>query len=284
MKVGFIGLGRMGLPMAGRLVDAGHEVTGWDTDPSARERATDGSIALAQSSREIDGDTGAIILCLPGPAECAAAIDGPDGLLERAPAGSLVIDTSTVGQADALRWSDAFSAKGKTYIDAPITGGVAGAIAGKLTVFVGGEASDVDRARPLLEALGDRVEHVGPAGSGAALKLINQAIYLAHCVALAEATATADAAGIDPARLLDLLPASVAGNPLSTGWFQILGTDNREPGFAIARAAKDVALFREIAAAAGSEQPLLQALYDRLHQGIEDGIGDRDIAALADKN
>lgn len=283
MNIYFIGLGRMGLPMASRLADAGHAVAGWDTEPSARDRAKQAGLAIATNPTEPGGNTEIVFLCLPGPEECAAVIDGPQGLLKIASANALIIDTSTVGQADAQHWASAFAAAGRgNYIDAPITGGVLAAIEGTLTIFVGGEGANFQRALPILKTLGERIAHIGPAGAGAAFKAINQAVYLTHCLALAEAVAVADAVDINIPELLDLLPATVAGMPLSSGWYQRLGADDRLPGFAIRRAAKDIALFCDLTGIGTRDYPILEAVLERLQQGIADGIGDFDIAALAD--
>ena len=284
MRVDFVGLGRMGLPMCGRLQAAGYDVKGWDIDPAALARAAQAEIAAVSNFQEIGTRSDTVVLCLPGPDECADVIEGPAGLLEGLNADGLVINTSTIGQADAKRWADAFAAnRGISYIDAPITGGEVGALDGTLTIFVGGAEASFERSRPILETFGQRIEYVGPAGTGAAIKLTNQAVYLTYCVSLAEAVAGASRAGVDPARLLDLLASSAAGDPLATGWYQRLATHERAPGFSIERAAKDISLFRELTSAESGEHPISDALLDLLQSGIDAGIGELDIAALADE-
>lgn len=282
--IGFIGLGRMGRPMARHLVASGAAVLGWDFQSSAMAAAVNDGVTPSSGVRDIVLGCDRVVLCLPGPAESKELIEGDEGLLKHLAPGSLVIETGTIGRDHAIRWSSAFARNGVDYVDAPISGGEAGAENGSLSIYVGGPATAFERARQILEIFGNRVEHVGPPGAGATVKLINQGIYLTYCVSLAEACATATAAGIAPERLIDLLGSSVSAQPLSTDWHVRLSTGDRTPGFSVERAAKDVKLFREMEAATGGNGPLSAALEGMLRKAVENGLGPMDISVLADKH
>ncbi|GAA1006368.1 oxidoreductase [Acrocarpospora pleiomorpha] len=239
MRIGWIGTGLMGEPMVARLVAAGHQVsvhnrTRARAEPSlALGAGWAGSIAAAARDRDV------VITMLPFPADVEAAYLGPDGILANASPGTVAVDMSTSSPALARRLAD-FT--GGSVLDAPVSGGPAGARSGALSIFVGGAADAFERVRPVFEVLGSTVVHHGPAGAGQAAKLVNQALVANLTLGICEAYAVAEAAGLDPALVHESVRVGVAGSPLLDFAWSRLSDGDLEPGFKVAHLAKDLAL------------------------------------------
>ncbi|GAA0411675.1 oxidoreductase [Acrocarpospora corrugata] len=237
MRIGWIGTGLMGAPMVARLVAAGHRLT---VHNRTRDRAEPslalgadwaGSIAAAARDRDL------VITMLPFPSDVEAAYLGPDGILANASPGAVAVDMSTSSPALARRL-----ATGYPVLDAPVSGGPAGARSGTLSIFVGGDAGAFERVRPVFEVLGSTVVHHGPAGAGQAAKLVNQALVANVTLGICEAYALAEAAGLDPARVHESIRVGVAGSPLLDFAWPRLTEGDLEPGFKVAHLAKDLGL------------------------------------------
>ena len=285
VQVGFVGLGAMGLPMTRHLVDAGHDVT-----VASRSR---GPIeeALAFGAREGAGPRGVVeaseitILCVPNSPEVVEVVDAALPVLG---AGKIIVDTSTIDPEVERAQHERVSATGAGYLEAPLSGGTAGAHNGVLTLMVGGDEAVLDAARPALEPFAGLIVHVGGPGNGQVVKLCNNVIYAAQMLATAEATVMATKAGVDLTCLHEVLthatgdcvavrtrlPAEgvVADSPASNDW---------KPGFMTDLMAKDLDLAIAHAAAAGT--PLFTAGIVRqiLGAASEAGYGREDFSALA---
>ena len=285
MQVGFVGLGAMGLPMTRHLVEAGHGVT-----VASRSRGPI-EAALAFGAREGDGPRGVAeasevtILCVPNSPEVVEVLDAA---LPGLGPGKIVVDTSTIDPEVERAQHERVGATGAAYLEAPLSGGTAGAQKGTLTLMVGGDEAVLDAARPALDPFAGLIVHVGGPGNGQVVKLCNNVIYAAQMLATAEATAMAEKAGVSLDQLYDVLthatgdcvavrtrlpsPGVVPDSPASNGW---------APGFMTDLMAKDLDL--AIGYAAAARTPLLTAGVVRqiLGAASEAGYGREDFSALA---
>src|SRR6478672_6126925 len=208
MNVAFVGLGDIGMPMAARLVDRA-QLTVWNrTHARAQEFARAHGVRAATSLREAATGAEAVITCLPTSADVEGLLDGPDGLLAGLTEGTLFLDCTSGDPATSRRIADRLAGKGIAFADAPVSGGTDGAAAGTLTVMVGSDSATFERARPILAAFGRRIEHMGPVGSGDAMKAVNNALLAVNILAVGEGLAALVKAGV-PARIaLDVLNQS----------------------------------------------------------------------------
>ncbi len=244
--------------MAQRILAAAFPLTIADVHVPNTAAARDAGAAVAADPAAVAAGADTIITCVPGPKEVEAVFFASDGLLAHARPGTVFIEMSTIDVALSRRIAAASSERGLRYIDAPISGGVAGAVAGTLTVMVGGDAATLDAARPLLGVLADRVVHLGAVGSGHFAKLVNQVMYLGYVALFCEAVSAADAYGISRADLIDVLRHSVGGHPLSINFEERLLTRDRTPGFDIARVLKDLRLGAQAYGDVASPAPILR--------------------------
>jgi len=210
-KLGYLGLGMMGLPMTRRLMNAGHDVTVWNRSSGKAAALAEAGAKLARSPGEAAGTAGIVFMCLTDAAAVEEVVFGPDGLVTAAGAGKLVVDFSSIHpeatRAIAARLK---MANGMGWIDAPVSGGTMGAEEGTLAVMAGGEAADIERVRPYVLAMARRLTHMGPTGAGQTTKLCNQVIVGCAMAVLAEATRLAVNAGIDAKRLPEALAGGFA--------------------------------------------------------------------------
>ena len=261
--VGFIGLGNMGNAMAANLVKAGHEVRGFDLEPAQRARfAVSGGSAVADLGSAVrDGDC--TITMLPEGRHVRQVICGPGGVLASARPGSLLIDCSTIDVETARSVHDQALASGFAMLDAPVSGGVAGAVAGTLTFMAGGHESALDRARPFLEAMGSTIVHAGPAGNGQAAKICNNMLLGISMIAVSEAFCLAEKLGLDASKLFEISAKSSGQCWSLTSYCPVPGLvpsspANRDyaPGFSTAMMLKDLRLAQEAATSAHAAIPL----------------------------
>ena len=207
-RVAFIGLGHMGGPMAANLVEAGHVVTAFDLSEAALAKAAEAGAIAAPSALAAAEGASVVMSMLPASRHVEALYLGEGGLLARLPAGTLVIDCSTIAPASAQRVAQAAAARGVAMLDAPVSGGTTGAAAGTLTFIVGGEPSALDRARPLLAAMGRHVFHLGGAGAGQVAKLCNNMALGVIMAVTGEALALGASHGLDPRALSAMMAVS----------------------------------------------------------------------------
>jgi 3-hydroxyisobutyrate dehydrogenase-like beta-hydroxyacid dehydrogenase len=267
--------------MAERMLAAGHRLFVYDIDASACTPLLAAGATVCAAPVEIAEACEAVVTCLPGPAEIERLFDAPGSLLAALKAGTLVVDTSTIG-AEQCRMLEARCAeRGAPFVDAPVSGGVAAAAAGTLTVMCGGEPAAFARAEPLLASFATHVVHLGPSGSGAIAKAINQIIYLSYVAVYCEGVALGSRAGLDVSALLDVLRTSVAGRPLElTHWDEHIEQNDLAPGFQIARVLKDLDVCAATAATCEQPMPILDAVLDAFRETAGRGFTQADMTAL----
>lgn len=273
MKIAFIGLGNMGGPMALNLHKAGHTVTGFDLSDDAIARARDEGLAIAESAEDAVRGAEVVISMLPASQHVEALYlgNGRPGLLTRLPAGTLVIDSSTISAATSRKVAEAATKLQLSCIDAPVSGGTGGAVAGTLTFMVGGTAWDLERARPLLEKMGQNIFHAGDAGAGQTAKICNNMLLGILMIGTSEALALGLANGLDPKVLSEIMRRSSGGNWALEKYNPLPGVMDNAPaarnytgGFGTDLMLKDLGLAQENAAAVRAATPLgglARALY-----------------------
>lgn len=207
-SIGFIGLGNMGLPMVANLLRAGYRVHAYDVLPGALEAAVARGAVAAASAAEAAAAGDVSITMVPNSPDVEAAYLGPKGVLEGARRGSHAVDMSTIDPGTTRRVGERLAAAGVHFVDAPVSGGVPGAVAGTLTIMVGGDAGPVEAVRPVLSAMGKNVVHVGPLGSGEVAKICNNLVAGVSMIAAAEAFTLGIRAGVDPRILHDVIRTS----------------------------------------------------------------------------
>jgi 3-hydroxyisobutyrate dehydrogenase len=252
--IGFVGLGRMGTPMTGRLRAAGYTVLGYDIRPQARKELGDGAVG---NLRDVAQGAAAVILMLPD-SGVVRQVTEADGLLDAMTPGTLLIDMSSSEPAGTTELAAAASRRGIRVVGAPVSGGVSGARAGTLTIMAGGDSGDVERARPVLEAIGGRVLHVGPgSGAGHALKALNNLLSGITMLATSEAMLAGQRFGLDPQVMLDALNTS-SGRSGSTEnkWPNYVLTGTYDAGFTLRLLIKDMNIALGVGRQSGARMPL----------------------------
>jgi 3-hydroxyisobutyrate dehydrogenase len=285
--IAFIGLGRMGLPMARNLVRAGHAVRAFDVGQSARDAASQAGIATCVDLDEAADAAEVVISMVPTGRHVLEIFTGERGVLGRMRPGSLAIDCSTIAVADARALHAAGRDRGIAVLDAPVSGGVMGAEAGTLTFMVGGSEPDLERARPIFASMGRNVFHAGAPGSGQAAKICNNLLAGISMIAVSEAFALARQLGLDAAKMRDIVSVSSGGCFSLTSYPPVPGLLPNVPssrgyqnGFASALMLKDLRLAEEAALATGASLPLgglATALYGLFCRA---GQGDLDYSAV----
>lgn len=283
--VGLLGVGRMGSAMARAIHAAGHEVVLWNRTADAAERLA-AELGGRCVARPRDVATAAAV-CLSMLADGAAVDEvfgGPDGLLAGAGPDNVLVDCSTVPPATIRGHAAAARAAGAGLLDAPVSGSVALATSGGLTLMVGGDAADLERARPVLEALAATIFHLGPLGTGAAMKLAVNTVVFGLNQAIAEALVLAERAGIERDRAYDVIASSAVGAPF-VGYKRAAFLDpNGTPvAFALDLAAKDLGLIAELAAEVRLRMPQAEIDLAVVRAASAGGRGGRDFSTVADE-
>ena len=278
-KIGFIGLGRMGLPMAYNLLRAGYDVTAHNRSQEKVRQIADAGATAAASSAEVMEGCDIVLACLPDVATCEAVLLGE--ALPNARPGQVIVDHSTVGAATSRACAAAAEERGAMFLDAPISGGTERATDGTLTIMVGGPAEAYQRVAPAFDVMGTVVRHVGPTGSGTAAKLVNQLLVGVHKVAAAEAMLLAAKSGADPALVFELV---------NSGWGQSFILGRNAPAmldrdFEGVRTQlrvflKDLRLIQEMARDLETPIPGGDLAYRLFYEATEQGLGDLDGAAI----
>jgi 3-hydroxyisobutyrate dehydrogenase len=276
-KLAFCGLGQMGTPMAARLLEAGHDVSVWNRTSAKAAPLERRGARGAGSPADAAAGVEAAITMVADPSALEAVVLGAGGLREGLTSGSTLIDMSTVGPDAVHRIADRLP-DGVSMIDAPVLGTVPHAESGELKVFAGGEGQGVERWRPLLGALG-MVVHVGPLGSGAAMKLVTNSTLGALMTALGEALAVADALGLDQGTVLDVLAESPIGVTVNRKR-ESIESGSYPPTFKLSLARKDIALVNDAAGKAGLDLRVAPASGSWLAAAESAGLGSLDYGAV----
>ncbi len=277
MHAGFIGLGAMGAPMAGHLKSKGLlAVLGNRSGGKAESLALELGARAAGKPEDFAGCQ-VVVLCVSADADVLQNVQALSTVL--AP-GSVVIDHSTVSVDTARQAHTLLAGKGVGFLDAPVSGGVEGARNGKLSIMVGGDASDLEKARPVLEAYALRITHMGPSGSGQATKAVNQVLVAGIAQAVCEGLALGEKLGLAPELLVPTLAAGAAGN-----WFldkrgATMLASNFTPGFKSALLHKDLKIVREMAKAAGIRATVIEQSLADYGELMQQGFGEEDTSAL----
>jgi 3-hydroxyisobutyrate dehydrogenase len=271
-KTGFIGLGIMGQGMARNLLNAGFPLTVWNRTTARMEPLVEVGAQPAASPAEVAANSDIIVICVSDTPDVESVILGEAGVLAGAKAGSVVIDCSTISPIVTRELHQTLAENGVAMLDAPVSGGSEGAAKGTLSIMVGGDSDTFARALPVFEAMGKKITHVGEAGAGQTVKLVNQILVVSTMLGVGEALLFAQAGGVDLNKTLEAISAGAAGSwTLSNRGPQIVRRDWR-PGFMIDLQQKDVRLVLDAAAQLGVPLPgtaLVHQLYNTLqNQGL----------------
>lgn len=280
-KIGFIGLGNMGEPMATNLVKAGFDVIGFDLIEEAKKKAERNGIQIAEDAVSASENVDALISMLPASEQVESLYLGEDGLLSKLDKTVLIIDCSTIAPDSAIKVANQAKDLGFSMVDAPVSGGVVGAQESTLTFIVGGAENNVERARPLLEKMGSNIFHAGSNGAGQVAKVCNNMLLAIHMCGTAEAIALGVNNGLDASVLSEIMRKSSGGNwslevynPYPGVMSSAPASRNYEGGFLNKLMAKDLGLAKEASESSNSETPmgdLARKLYqDLINQGYED--------------
>ncbi|KJS03716.1 MAG: hypothetical protein VR68_01085 [Peptococcaceae bacterium BRH_c4a] len=243
--VGFIGLGAMGKPMAKNLVKAGYSLVVYDVNPSPVEELVSLGAVKADCSREVAEACETLVTMMPNSPHVEAVLMDPDGVLAGLASGGIIIDMSTIAPNAAKNFAGKAAAQGVTILDAPVTGGVVGAVSGTLTIMVGGPKEALDRVMPLLEAMGKTIVHVGPSGAGQTVKMANQIMVGISYAAVAEAWTIGVKAGADPTLMYEVLSKGAARCFAIERVPDTVLPGSFEPGFMIDLQHKDLCIAME---------------------------------------
>ncbi len=279
MDVAFLGLGRMGAAMARHVLDGGHRLTVWNRSPGKADELAAAGARVATTPAEAAAGADVVVLMLFGPDSVREVLLGPDGVVEGARPGALVVDATTIGPDAACQLADALAARGLRYLDAPVAGTVGPAREGTLTVFVGGADADVTEARPLLEAWGDpqRILHLGPVGSASALKLVVNLALAITAEGVGEALRLAGDLGVDRDAAVRALGAGPFGWFLNQKGAMVASGDYHPTMFSLDLATKDVDL---AVTSARRDLPAARAALDAFRAASASGRGDDDYSSL----
>jgi 2-hydroxy-3-oxopropionate reductase len=279
-RVGFIGLGIMGMPMARNLMEAGYELTVHNRSPEKAEELGKEGATVAATPREVAEKSDVVITMLPDSPQVREVVAGENGVLEGISEGALLIDMSTISPVVTEELAEALKEKGASMLDAPVSGGDVGAIEGTLSIMVGGEEEDFQRAKPLFETMGKTITHVGPVGAGQVTKAANQVVVALTIEAVSEALVLGSAGGVSPEKILDVLSGGLAGNKVMEVKREKFLSHKFEPGFRSELHHKDLG----IALAAGREYGVVlpvTAIVDQMLLSMRrKGWGSEDHSAL----
>ena len=279
-KIGFIGLGIMGKPMARNLLKAGYELTVYDIVGDAVEEVVGDGATGASSCAEVAAATDKIITMLPDSADSERAILGAGGVLEGAKTGSLVIDMSSIAPSVSQRIAAECADKGVDMLDAPVSGGEPGAVAGTLAIMVGGKQEQFDQSVDLLKVMGANVVRTGDIGAGGVTKLANQIIVAANIEALAEALVLAQKAGVDPENVLNAIRGGLAGSAVLEAKGPMMLNRNFRAGFRVRLHQKDLRNVLQTAQELNIPLPVTSLLQQMLGALMNEGEAESDHSAI----
>jgi len=276
MKIGFIGLGDIGEPIASHLSKEPFELTVWNrTAAKANEFARNHKARVAATPADAVRDAAVVITCLPSSAEVEAVLHGENGILDAMRKGSVLIDCTSGDPPTSRSIAAELGGRGIEFIDAPVSGGTAGAKSGTLTVMWGGETTVFERVRPVIESFGKKIVHAGPVGSGDALKAVNNALLAVHILSTAEGLAILAKAGVDPKVALDVINASSGRSNTSENLIpQRVITRAFPRTFRLALLEKDIGIASVLSDDLGAKTPLIALTAERFHEAREK-LGER---------
>ncbi|ABC80359.1 NAD(P)-dependent oxidoreductase [Anaeromyxobacter dehalogenans] len=281
LRIGFIGLGTMGEPIANNLRRAGHDLTVWNRTPARAEHIVSRGGKRAATPRECASGRDAVFTCVSDERALDAVLDGPDGALAGLREGDVLVDLTTAGVACARAVAARVAERGARFVACPILGSRTAAEQAQVVLVAGGPAAARERLRPALHAISARLFELDDPAQAALMKLCVNAIGGAMMTAFGEALALASAGGVEPSRLVEVLQASAFHSPLYLVKGELVQKQDWAPRFRIALAEKDQRLAQEAAAELGARVPVSEAVRTLMAAATEGGRGDQDVAALA---
>ncbi len=281
MKIGFIGLGIMGKPMAKNLLKAGHQVVCYDIIRQSVDAVAPAGAEAAGSARAVAEQCSIIITMLPNSPHVREAVLGTGGVLEGAKAGTILIDMSSIAPLAAQEIAKACEQKGVKMIDAPVSGGEPKAVDGTLSIMVGGDEAVFNSVKDILLKMGASAVHCGPIGAGNTTKLVNQVIVACNSAAVAEGFTLARKAGVDPKRVFEAIKGGLAGSTVMNAKVPMILEGNFNPGFKIDLHIKDLNNALDTGHSAGSPMPLTAQVMEMMQTLHADGCGQNDHSGLA---
>lgn len=282
MRIGFVGLGTVGEPVANNLRKAGHELTVWNRTAAKASHIVSKGGKLAPSARECAREKNLVFTCVSDEHALDAVLDGPDGVLAGLSQGDLLVDLSTAGTRAAKTARDRTAARGAQFICCPILGSKAAAEQAQIVLVAGGPTAARDRARPALHAVSARVFELDDAVQAALMKLCVNAVGGAMIAALSEALALGAAGGLEVQRVVEVLQASSFHSPLFLMKGELIDKKDFAPRFKLALAGKDQRLAQESAKDVGARVVLVETVRRILEEAAEKGRAEKDVAALAE--
>lgn len=281
MKVGFVGLGAMGAPMALNILRAGHEVTVHNRTRTREEPLAAQGAKRAASPAEAAQGMDVIITCVSDTADVREVVLGHGGIVEGATKGAIIVDMSTIDPGVTRELAAAVGKRGLAWLDAPVSGGTEGAKKGTLSIMVGGEASDLEKVRPILAAMGQTITHIGPVGSGQLTKAINQIIIAGTYLGVAEGIAVGLKAGLDMDKVVQAVGGGAAGSWGLTNRSGNMIRNEYPLGFRVRLHRKDLEIALHAAKDLGVSLPIAAMVGQIENALISRGFGDEDVSAIA---
>ena len=281
MRVGFCGLGTMGAAMAANVARAGFALTVWNRTPGKAGPAVEAGATEAASPSAVAAASDIVVICVSDTPDVESVLFGEDGIAAGAASGTLVIDCSTIAPAATQEFGERLAEHGVALVDAPVSGGSEGAQKGTLTIMLGGSEEDVARARPVLEAMGSSITHMGPSGAGQATKAVNQVILAGVYLGVAEGMVLAMKWGLDAEKVAAALAGGAAGSWVLQNRSGRMIANDYPLGFRIALHLKDISIALAMASEVGAALPVT-AMASQIENGlVARGHGDDDNSALA---
>lgn len=280
-RVGFLGLGTMGAAMAANLARAGFAVTAWNRSPGRAPELDDLGVQRAATPADAARTTDILVICVSDTPDVEAVLFGPDGVAAGARQGQLVIDCSTISPTATRDFAARLATAGVALVDAPVSGGSEGAQKATLTIFCGGEAEAVERARPILAAMGKTITHVGPSGSGQAVKAVNQVILAGTYLGVAEGIVLALKAGLDVEQVVGALGGGAAQSWVLANRSGRMMANDYPLGFKVALHRKDLGIALDLAREMGADLPVTELAAELEDDLVARGHADDDMSALA---
>ena len=280
-RIGFIGLGVMGLPMAGHILRAGYPLTVYNRTASKTADLASQGARVAKAPSGVAEQSDVVITMVSDSPDVEAVVAGPSGVIEGVRPGSVVIDMSTVAPLLEQRLDELLRGRGATLLDAPVSGGDVGARNATLAIMVGGDRAAFDRVRPILETMGKKLTHCGPAGSGQLTKLCNQILVSVNLLAMCEALLFARRSGLDPMLVIDAVKEGAAGSWQLANLGPRVARRDFTPGFMIDLMQKDLRLVQENAGASSTPLPAVALVSQLLRSAQSHGGGREGTQGLA---
>ena len=280
MRIGFIGIGKMGKPMCRNILKAGHSlVVANRSQPALDELASEGA-SVARTPAELTARSEIIMTCVTNPASVDDVYEGNEGIISAIQPGQIAVDHTTVGPGTSRRLHSAITAKGAGFIDAPISGGTAGAESGTLTVMCGGDEAVFEQAKPALESVGQNIYLAGPSGSGAVIKLVNQLLVGIHVAASAEAVVIGAKAGADPNVILEIIGNSFGGSAMLKRSIPLAVGRKFEAGTPVSLVLRDLGTIGQMCSEVGARMTLGKVAESLFNEAHIAGLTENDMVSI----